>query len=94
MGMFPVTIASRDFVMCNHIEQRPDGTIIMLVFTDDAYQNLVPETKKNIRGECHVGGWTLEPLPEDKNKTRLTLMIELDLKGNLPAYVLKKANCD
>jgi len=55
---------------------------------------LEPETKKAIRGECHVGGWTLEPLPEDKNKTRLTLMIELDLKGGLSPWILKKANCD
>lgn len=61
----------------------------MLVFTDPHYQDLMPAKKNPIRGECYVGGWYLEPLKEDKNKTRLTLLIELDLKGNLPQTILK-----
>jgi len=37
MGVWPITIASRDFVMINHVEQRADGGISMLVFTEPDY---------------------------------------------------------
>lgn len=94
MGVWPVTIAARDFVMISHCEHRPDGSISMVVFTDPDYQYLKPETKKAIRGEAYVGGWEFKPLPEDKNKSRLTMVLELDLKGNLPQSILKKANTD
>lgn len=66
----------------------------MTVFTDPNYQNLVPEKKNPIRGECYVGGWSMEPVNGDKNKSKLTLMIELDLKGNIPQAILKTANKD
>lgn len=92
MGVWPLLIAARDFVMINHIEHRPDGSISMLVYTDPEYQHLQPENKKYIRGECHVGGWLLEP--QAGNKTKMTLMVELDLKGNLGQSILKKANTD
>ena len=80
----------------------------MTVFTDPNYQKLVPEKKNPIRGECYVsfdfkinnfafnqvGGWSMEPVNGDKNKSKLTLMIELDLKGNIPQAILKTANKD
>ena len=36
-----------------------------------------------------MGGWLLEPISE--RETRATLMLELDLKGGLANYVIKKA---
>jgi hypothetical protein len=40
MGVWPVTIAARDFVMISHCEHRADGSISMIVFTDPDYQHL------------------------------------------------------
>jgi hypothetical protein len=42
----------------------------------------MPENKNAVRAWCHVAGWHLEII--SKAQTRCTLIIELDLKGNLP----------
>ena len=55
---------------------------------------LVPEQKSVIRASAPIGGWRLEPLEGDPTKTKASYMIELDLKGNIPGFVMKKANSD
>jgi hypothetical protein len=92
MGVWPVKIESRDFVMQNYVEKLPDGTLSIVVFTVPEKQNKVPEKKSPIRGSCHIGGWSMEPV--EGNKTRLTLVLEIDLKGNLPQTILRQANKD
>lgn len=52
----------------------------------------MPATKKIIRGDCPIGGWILEPVGD--RETKGTVMIELDLKGSLPGWVLTQANKD
>lgn len=46
-------------------------------------------TKGVVRAYCHMGGWLLEAVSE--RETKATLMLELDLKGGLSHYVIKKA---
>ena len=36
----------------------------------------------------------MEPLKEDKNKTRLTFMLETDMKGAIPTTLLRQGNKD
>jgi len=70
----------------------------------DAERNdLVPETKGIVRGSVSVssitklyqlGGWKLEPVEGEPNKTRCSYQVELDLKGNIPGFVIKQANKD
>ena len=36
----------------------------------------------------------MEPLPGDPTKTLVSYLIELDLKGNIPGFVIKQANKD
>lgn len=36
-----------------------------------------------------MGGWLLESISE--RETKATLMLEIDLKGGLPNYLIKKA---
>ena len=55
---------------------------------------LVPEQKGVIRASAPIGGWRLEPLEGDPTKTKASYMSELDLKGNIPGFVMKKANTD
>ena len=48
-----------------------DGTIYALVFSIDR-DELAPPTKGVVRGFLHIGGWKLQPLPEDPNRTLAT----------------------
>ena len=50
---------------------------------------ILPATKKAVRGHVYLGGWLLESISE--RETRATLMLECDLKGGLSNYVIKKA---
>ena len=34
----------------------------------------------------------MEPVEGEPNKTRCSFMVELDLKGNIPGFVIKQAN--
>jgi hypothetical protein len=36
----------------------------------------------------------MEPLKEDKNKTKLTFMLETDMKGAIPTPLLRQGNKD
>jgi hypothetical protein len=61
------------------------------VFSDDKYEYLHPEDKnKAIRGTVLVGGWYCQKISE--TETRVTLILEMNLMGNLPAWVVKKSN--
>ena len=48
-----------------------------------------PESKGAVRAFCHMGGWLLESISE--RETKASLMLELDLKGGLSNWVIKKA---
>ena len=41
-----------------------------------------------------IGGWILEPVPGNPSLTKTTYLVELDLKGSIPGFVVKKANTD
>jgi hypothetical protein len=41
-----------------------------------------------------MGGWRLEPVEGQPNKTRANFLIEIDLKGNIPGFVTKQAMKD
>ena len=61
-----------------------------MAFTPTPEQNnLKPEAKGAIRAFCHMGGWLLESISE--RETKASLMLELDLKGGLSNWVIKKA---
>ena len=63
---------------------------MLMAFTPTPEQDPLRESPKGvIRAFCHMGGWLLEPISE--RETRATLMLELDLKGGLANYVIKKA---
>ena len=41
-----------------------------------------------------IGGWILTPLEGNPEHTRLKYAVELDLKGSIPGFVVKKACTD
>ena len=88
-----LVVSPRDFVLISHFHRHPDGNVTITVFSDDQYQHLRPEDKNRaIRGGCHIGGWYYQKLSE--TQTRATLILELDLKGSLPQWVIKAANTE
>lgn len=76
-------VAARDFVNTIIVNQKPNGAIYVCA-TDTNIPGLVPETKGVIRASAPFGGWRIEPLEGDPSKSRVSYMIELDLKGNIP----------
>lgn len=61
-----------------------------MAFTPTPEQNsLKAESKGAVRAFCHMGGWLLESISE--RETKASLMLELDLKGGLSNWVIKKA---
>jgi len=84
-------VSSRDFVIVNYNHLHPDGSISIMVYSDEKYgENMVPKKKDATRGFIHVGGWHLEKVSE--KETRATLILELDLKGYLSQSVLRNTN--
>jgi peptidyl-tRNA hydrolase len=83
-------VGPRDFVLVLHANQTPDGVIYAIV-QDAGRNDLRPETKGIVRGYLPMGAWKLSPLPEDKNKTLCEYIAEIDLKGNMPAFIMKTA---
>lgn len=50
---------------------------------------VVPEKDSVIRGECPLAGFLLKPDPQDKNKTIITIVNEVDLKSSIPDFALR-----
>jgi len=82
-------VSQRDFVLTNHFHKYEDGSLLILVFTDESKQDLIPTNSKVVRGFLHVGGWYLQPISE--NETKCSLMLEMDLKG-IHQTLVKQAN--
>jgi len=41
-----------------------------------------------------IGGWKFEPVPGKPGQSQCTYVVELDLKGGIPGFVMKSANKD
>jgi len=66
----------------------PDGTIYAMV-TESGLGHMVPETKGIVRGYLPMGAWKLEPVKGDPSRTLCSYIAEIDLKGNMPAFMIK-----
>ncbi len=88
-----VVVGARDFVVIIHFNKTPEGVIYALVL--DANRNdLVPETKGTVRGYLPIAGWRLEPLPPQPgvpHRTKVDYLAEIDIRGNIPAFIMKVA---
>jgi hypothetical protein len=66
----------------------PEGVIYACV-TESGLNHLVPETKGIVRACLPMGAWRLEPIKGEKEKTKCDYIAEIDLKGNMPSWVMK-----
>ena len=61
-------------------------------FSSETANKVAPlRSKDHIRGNIHVAGWSLEPVG---NETKMTLIAEVDLHGNVPKSLLSIGNKD
>lgn len=53
-----------------------------------------PPVKKNVRAECIIGGYLLEKEIDSKGVevTKLTMVSQNDIKGNLPKAMVNKSS--
>jgi hypothetical protein len=76
-----------------HFNRLPDGTCYVLVMASGR-NDMVPEQKNVVRGELALGGWRLCPVPGDPQKTRCDYLAVIDMKGQMPAFIMKAAMKD
>lgn len=63
-----------------------DGTYVFPTASIDREDK--PETKKFIRAQLFMGGWVLKPI--DENRTMAYLYNRADMKGSIPAFIMKQ----
>ncbi|KAK3930576.1 Steroidogenic acute regulatory protein-like [Frankliniella fusca] len=81
-------VASRDFVVLRHWEIR-DGAYVSANASVPHPRR--PPTKKYIRGENYPGCWVIKPIPGEDNWCVFQWLMNTNLKGWLPQYVVDSA---
>lgn len=80
-----VTVAPRDVYVYIFIDVTPDGRIIGILFTDPDDDK--PEEPGCVRMEA-FGGLIFTPNKNDPSKCHMNLLQTLDIKGNVPTYIV------
>lgn len=83
-------VAARDFVSHVFTNRKEDGSAYNIVSSTACQYELAPE-KGVVRAECPVGGHYMKVDPSDPNRCEMTVLNEIDLRGNVPQWVLKTA---
>lgn len=81
--------SGRDFVLVN-FQGRVDSQTIIQGGTS-VVDPSVPEEKGYVRGDCLVGGYVIKAIEDNPNACEVTYIGKLDLKGNIPTFVVNKA---
>ena len=89
-------ISPREFIIINYSHivsflfsnklQQANGDILIIAFSDDSVQNLLPIKKDIVRGELVLAGWLLKKV--DEKTTEATHILELNFKGSIPQFVI------
>lgn len=82
--------AARDFVTNVISNREADGTVYTIASsTNCAYE--VPVGEGVIRADTPVSGKLMRVDPNNPDKTYMTIVNEVDLRGNVPAFALRTA---
>ena len=85
-----MVVAGRDFVSNVLFNREEDGTVYFVNNTTSCKFH-IDILKGVVRGEAPVGGVLFKVNANDPNKTFMTLVNEVDPKGNIPEFALKIA---
>ena len=78
-----MTVSSRDVYVDALWNVYPDGSIAFIIYSVPDYA----EEDNLVRMDC-FGGFLFEPLKDDPSKCNMTCIMEGDLKGNIPNFVV------
>jgi START domain len=78
-------VSGREFILIFHWEVDAGGAITVAAFSDER-EDLVPNNPELVRGGCPIGGWRLEPRPN--NVINVTYLTEVDFRGFVPGFLL------
>ena len=78
-------MASRDLYQYQFWEIMDDNSIYMVAYGEED----MPEEPGCVRMTVPVGGAIFKPLKDDKNKCEMMFLVEADLGGNIPGWVVK-----
>ncbi|XP_028517957.1 stAR-related lipid transfer protein 3 isoform X2 [Exaiptasia diaphana] len=81
-------VSSRDFVNLRHWQKRGNAYISCNVSVE---YDQMPPVKQYVRGENHPGGWMFAEKDGHHDKTDFVMMVNTDLKGWLPQYLIDQA---
>mmetsp|Transcript_45494 Transcript_45494/g.33267 ORF Transcript_45494/g.33267 Transcript_45494/m.33267 type:complete len:108 (+) Transcript_45494:1827-2150(+) len=79
-------VSARDLVAVLHYNILEDDSILIVVASIDNGLEFMPEQKNVVRAHLEIGGWLLRSV---ETGTETTYVTEVDLKGNVPASIVK-----
>jgi len=83
-------VSARDFVTNLIFNREADGTVYNVASSTNVKFE-VPQIKNVVRAETPISGTMFRVDPNDPNKTHMTIVNEIDLKGSIPDFVLRTA---
>lgn len=89
VNMPSMFLTSRDWLTATRSFKYPDGTWYIAARSVDHPKK--PETSTYVRATVFCGGWKLQPLEGDPNKTMATYVAHIDLSGSIPTTVMNMA---
>ena len=86
-----MVVSGRDFIMDVLTFQEPDGTILLIISSNEEQTLSYPQKKGVVRANAPIGGWVLIPDKDDPNKTHCSLSVEIDMVGYFPDIAINTA---
>ena len=80
-------ISGRDLILILNFTVDDYGTVYIVVYSVDR-EDLVPLHPSYVRAAIPIAGWKVEPIKESPGKVRITYCVEMDVKGNVPKFLL------
>lgn len=81
--------SDRDFCTIRHRKEEPSGRILISAYSKEHPE--CPEAKGAVRGSINIFGYVLTPDADDNEKCFAQLVMEGDLKGNIPKMLANSA---
>jgi hypothetical protein len=86
-------ISGRDVILVLYFTVDENGIVYVVVYSVER-EDLVPIHPNYVRAALPIGGWKLEPRVDKPGKICITYCVEMDVKGNLPQFLLSTAMKD
>jgi len=76
-------VSGRDIIMILNFTVNEEGVIYIVCFSDER-EDLVPLQPNLVRAGLPIGGWKIQHIDNQPGKIKLTYIVEMDSRGNVP----------